>query len=217
MKTPEYQKILGYQLRVSLSNLKCLWTPNRQAQYLLNTGVIWPLSVDTAVWPNEKDEYLLSQIFYDHDTIPNGLNLFDIHKNNNSFAFNNKKNKPIVVAISFLHDNAEYLIEQHKINLSAIKEKQKYKLLHFIGFDVCNTWLLSGLMNCGIRGPNHEMLRNVFGQSLNRYGLFDDIDKAAHFSIEISKIIPEHAPFFPSGLFVLSLCHEVFLETQNSL
>jgi len=169
---------------------------------LLDATTSYPLSADVAVWPSAEDDSQAPQIFYDYNITSNGLNLFNLRENcDRSFIIRNA-NESIVIAIGFSSDDARHLIGKHKIDFSIANNEIENNKLFLLGFDVCNSWLLSGLMNYGIDYYKHKKLKEIFGQSLNRYGLFCSFDIAVNFSAEINNIASGHAPFLPSGLFV---------------
>ena len=71
----------------------------------------------------------------------------------------------------------------------------------WLGYDVSDGFLLSGLSNCGYREEESEELKKEFGGNLNQYHLFDDLDAAREFREIRNEQVPEHAPFFVYGLW----------------
>jgi hypothetical protein len=174
-------------------------------KYLLNSETNFPLSVDTSVWPSVKSDLRADEIFYDYDVVSNGLNLFNLRDDQYKPLTTHNINKSIVIAIGFCPKDAQHLIKQHKINFSPTNDKIQKKLLHFLGYDICDNWLISGLMNCGLDKSNHDRLKSVFKRYLNNYGLFYDFNIAMQFASEINNIISGHIPFIPSGLFAFDI------------
>jgi hypothetical protein len=72
----------------------------------------------------------------------------------------------------------------------------------FLGFDVADPGI-SGLTNCGYDPIERDTLAGQFGHDLNRFHLFDDIDRAFEFRTITSARVPEHAPFFVIGLWLI--------------
>ncbi len=62
--------------------------------------------------------------------------------------------------------------------------------------------MLSGLSNCGFEGER-EALREDWGPHLNDYHLFEDAESALAFRPVANRIVPEHAPFFVYGLWLI--------------
>lgn len=66
----------------------------------------------------------------------------------------------------------------------------------FLGYDIADAWLLSGLTNCThVRSPEFMELRNRFCPRVNRYHLFDSKDDAIEFRSAADVCFPDHAPF----------------------
>lgn len=73
----------------------------------------------------------------------------------------------------------------------------------FLGYDVADAGLTSGLMNCGYT-DDATQLREHWARHLNRCHLFSDRARALHFLRITSERVPEHAPFFVYGLYLLN-------------
>jgi hypothetical protein len=75
----------------------------------------------------------------------------------------------------------------------------------FLGYDVSDKWLLSGLSNCGY-GTNEteiQILRETDASSLNEHHLFDAIKPAVDFMQVSDERVRAHAPFFVFGLWLI--------------
>lgn len=72
----------------------------------------------------------------------------------------------------------------------------------FLGYDVAdgNT---SGLSNCDYDEAEVTDLRRVWGPKLNDHGLFTEIPDALTFRTLADLRIPEHAPFWVFGLWMM--------------
>lgn len=73
----------------------------------------------------------------------------------------------------------------------------------FLGYDVADSFLTSGLMNCGYANEAAE-LRERWARHLNLHHLFSERARALHFCRITNERIPEHAPFFVYGLYRLN-------------
>jgi hypothetical protein len=74
-----------------------------------------------------------------------------------------------------------------------------------LGYDVCDQWLLSGLSNCGY-GTNEseiQILRETYTSDLNEHHLFDALKPAVDFMHLSDERVPEHAPFFVFGIWLI--------------
>jgi hypothetical protein len=73
----------------------------------------------------------------------------------------------------------------------------------FLGFDVTDSGI-SGLSNCGYDESERERFAAQWGCHLNRYHLFEDLERAFEFKRITNARIPEHAPFFVIGLWLIA-------------
>ena len=73
----------------------------------------------------------------------------------------------------------------------------------FLGYDVADYWLLSGLTNCGYKPEEAASLAPVWVPRLNDWHLFDDPDDAETFAEVMDQRVPEHAPFYAHGIYQL--------------
>jgi hypothetical protein len=71
----------------------------------------------------------------------------------------------------------------------------------FLGFDVGDGGLLSGLMNCGYEDDERKTLTEEWDPRLNEHHLFIDAESAFAFRLLTNERVPEHAPFFVYGVW----------------
>jgi hypothetical protein len=72
----------------------------------------------------------------------------------------------------------------------------------FLGFDITDSGI-SGLSNCGYEDSERARLAAEWGPDLNRYHLFESIERAFEFRALTNARVPEHAPFFVIGLWLI--------------
>jgi len=202
--TKHSEDILGWQLREPAGRVQSLWDVERRERYLLAPNIRLPLSVDKRVWPLADLPEVASFIFEDFTDVPNeapnGLDVFQLRKDMPQSLW--APGDYQIVGIGMQHDIAEGFREKNFImRPTVVKIPLVVKCL--LGFDVCDRWLLSGLMNCGFEAADQKRLREAYAGSLNAYGLFDQVETAAAFAVEINQFVPEHAPFVPASLFTL--------------
>ena len=77
---------------------------------------------------------------------------------------------------------------------------QKWK---FLGYDIADLAETSGLTNCSIEEGKKVEHRSRWGGHLNRYHLFEDFSQAQAFKDYCNQSVPEHAPFFVFGLWLI--------------
>jgi hypothetical protein len=73
-----------------------------------------------------------------------------------------------------------------------------------LGYDIADDVFLSGLSNCGYTDAEKAALRPRWAARLNRFHLLDQVDAASEFKALTEARVPEHAPFFIFGLYLLS-------------
>jgi hypothetical protein len=73
----------------------------------------------------------------------------------------------------------------------------------FLGFDVTDPGI-SGLSNCGYDDTERESLAAAWAHRLNRYHLFESLEAAFEFRTLTNARVPEHAPFFVIGLWLIA-------------
>lgn len=197
-------RFIGYDLRVSIRDVAAQWDDSRREAFLLRVDAPIPLSVD---WPCLTDAA--------RDV------LFDTY----GFGFVGlTARQPIpedpsatVVAISMYPDRwteqqcdqwNELVTDVRGVNIG-LKEMNSREIVppstsefHFLGYDVGDWGLISGLSNCGFGAeePVAEY-RKHWAPKLNTHHLFDDIDDAHAFVEFANRRVPEHAPFFVFGLW----------------
>jgi len=75
----------------------------------------------------------------------------------------------------------------------------------FLGYDVSDQWLLSGLSNCGY-GTNEskiQILRETYASDLNEHHLFASIKPAVDFMHVSDERVQANAPFFVFGIWLI--------------
>jgi hypothetical protein len=73
----------------------------------------------------------------------------------------------------------------------------------FLGFDVADPGI-SGLSNCGYDDTERDTLATEWAHHLNRNHLFDSLERAFAFRSLTNTRVPEHAPFFVIGLWLIA-------------
>jgi hypothetical protein len=199
--------LLGFQLRVTLSQLK-QWDSERRETYLLRENIKHPLSIDRAVWPEYDNKDVLSSFFSDYCVgvycAPNGLNIYNI-KTPTLLDQISDHAETILIGLTIINDTVNHAQElKSKHSILDIPYSFEHLLRSdwaCLGYDVADYWLYSGLMNCGYN-PNHKTdLSKRFANALNEYGLFMSTEIAQEFRIYCESNIKEHMPFAVYGLW----------------
>ncbi|MBA3874887.1 MAG: hypothetical protein H0X30_37650 [Anaerolineae bacterium] len=206
------EAMVGFDVREIQSNFAEMWTPDRQALYLLRTDLDKPLSTDDMVWlrvfrnvkvdlPTWVWEPVLVSARIDlpawvgprHDTWEN-------LKQMQAFMVEHRAElSPMrywTIAITQCVSPEEVAAWYPIVPPDVAPEWT------FLGYDVSDYFLLSGLMNCGYQTEDGD-LKGQWAHKLNRYHLFDKMDDALAFAQFSDGRVKEHAPFFAYGIYVI--------------
>lgn len=170
-----FEHLLGFGARESWQTFEDTWPPDRQALYLLRTDLDKPLSTDTLVWA------ALSK------TLDLQSRLEDLH---HSLAQSELGKPYCIIAITQVS-----VLEESISSFDPGWQR--------LGYDVSDTWRLSGLSNCGYLSDEIDDLREEWGPHLNLYHLFEDVERAWDFRSLTNWRVPEHAPFYVYGLYLV--------------
>lgn len=72
---------------------------------------------------------------------------------------------------------------------------------YFIGYDIADIGITSGLSNCGYSENEPKHCKEKYLPFLNNHGLFDDFEIALDFLDYTNNRVKDHAPFYIYGLY----------------
>ena len=182
----------GADVRESCAQPDNDWTQDRREGFLLRLDVIRPLSVDPNVWGlarrpvDEKTGTPLPWI-----SIDDALHKYVAWADSNATA----------IAIGVVAEDAadeSILATTTGVDAELVTAPDWV----FLGFDVADG-STSGLSNCGYDASEARILRPVWGPRLNEHGLFVDIADALSFRRLTNERVPEHAPFYVYGIWMV--------------
>ena len=178
------EETIGFDLRSTVSDPS--WTADRRTVFLLRRDVASVRSVDTLVW--ERPRGL--------PPVPEGLwpSLSDLFAAAGALAHADA----VAVRIRALEDEEERRTPESAGTIGPASER--YDLL---GYDVADYYLLSGLTNCGYSPGETASLAPAWAPLLNEWHLFGNAEDATAFAAVTAKRVPEHAPFYPYGIYQL--------------
>jgi len=179
------------------------WPQQRQNEYLIKRNIEKPLSVDKTVWQSVFDIHPIPTLPDFHGRVHSLWE--DIVQMQQYFTYISKVSQPSwTIAVTLRLDlltidekNAWGTLDFVSFNLTNYSTK-------FIGYDVADRFLLSGLMNCGYNESDRATLEQNWGEHLNIYHLFTDYDLANEFKQLTNHEVEEHAPFFVYGLYLIN-------------
>lgn len=174
------------------------WDEKRRGDYLFRPDVVRPLSIDQRVWRPSVEAHDSPSRFWD--------DLVHLQE-----VVHARPERSWIVALGLslsVCSPEEAAAVEPFIPLGASGQVHTVDARWaFLGYDVADLGgSISGLMNCGFL-PGHEdvaALRSAWGPKLNSRHLFDDLADAVAFKDFSNQRVPEHAPFFVNGLWLLS-------------
>jgi hypothetical protein len=199
-------RLLGFDIRLSPDDyLESAWDKERRLSYLLRPKTEWPLSVDTLVWPSvffPKIYGTQPLIAVDPETAISGFWL-NLQLMGAAFASAWKRQTlGIPIGIHLFAEEGlsadqfgSLVLETHPIPEECPEGSG------FLGYDVADSGLISGLCNCGfLPGPEKNRWQAEWEDHLNEFGLLRTLDAALGFRDATDQRVPEHAPFYVFGI-----------------
>lgn len=182
-----------------------MWTEARRRTYLYRLDVAQPFSADSTAWPSifAPDAPETKARFGYQDTWAS----LDALRAASQQHFHHHGLTPAhTIAITLMlgeysqadRDDWEHIIPPPTPD-------RRSESWPFLGFDVCDKWLLSALMNYGF-SPKDDVLvlRATWGPRLNRFHLFDDLQDAIAFKqLSDRRLNKDHCPCFVFGLWAV--------------
>ncbi len=151
------ERIIGYDAREYWVPVEQSWSEERKQGFLYRLDVLKPLSVDTLVWPtifeSEGRPEPWGRIGFQNCW----ADLLDL-RHAATLAFQEKSMRAWrTVAITLLLD--PYNQDEQELwssRLPPVNPEQRGTDWVFLGYDVADQWMLSGLSNCGFRAGLDE-------------------------------------------------------------
>ncbi|MFN7995497.1 MAG: hypothetical protein U0Q18_17940 [Bryobacteraceae bacterium] len=211
----EQEALLGYDAReIGVSGIRRLEQAGYQAtQYLLRTDIEDVLSADTMIWPSIFGPTLATS---DGPVLPApewiGMNApfwEDLNALRNAIPSGFGRTRSLQIIAATWHSDSgfeEEATQPGKIqgpHVSPTTPQNRDPDWRFLGFDITDPGI-SGLSNCGYEEIERDRLAAQWGPRLNRFHLFDSLDCAFEFRKLTNARVPEHAPFFVLGLWVVT-------------
>jgi hypothetical protein len=196
------ERLLGYDAREMWLNYQDNWSQEHRNGYLLRENLTKPLSTDNMVW----DEVTELCEIKTPDWIGANSIWEDLEHLEGFLGKHKQLVKPYwIILITWLSESPKnYKSEYNAPCFLPVKPAKKEDSWKFLGYDISDGWLLSGLMNCGYTPPDDiESLRKKWSMHLNEYHLFEDFDIAREFRDHTDVRVKEHAPFSVYGIYLV--------------
>ena len=169
-----------------------------QVDRFLLRGVPSVLSVDTNIWPSVADRSDRPQWIGAND--PFWEDLAKLREHVATIA------EPHWIIAATWHktpfkerDDLPY-VGPHEVPTQPSSRDPAWR---FLGYDISDG-STSGLSNCGYNADEMSRLRPIWEPLLNDHHLFDDLDRAVEYRALTDTRVPEHAPFFVIGLWLVA-------------
>lgn len=164
------------------------WSGDRKRRFLLKNNINPPRSVDMAIWDDFDKKHSEFQTC-DVDCHPD----FELADDHSTLLIS----MPVTDYRHFFSylDNSEIYWPQwiQCLNTDAIQ-------LDFLGYDVADFMLMSGINNCGYEVGDRKLFEQYIPY-INEYGLVSDLDAADSIRKLNDQRVPEHAPFYIFGIY----------------
>lgn len=190
------------------------WGTERKENWLLRSDVARPLSTDCMVWPSvfDVDDRLIR---------PEWVGL--VQDMWNSLAALGEcldeqwksgwKPCRIIAVTLDMRTCTDGEMQQWQDVLDPTSPSELDQTWEFLGYDVADRWLLSGLSNCTDSGESDFVaLRARFGPKLNPNHLLSKKEDALEFKSVSNDRVPDHAPFYLYKLWLIAENRERFLD-----
>ncbi len=198
--------LLGFDAREMGLDPQEYWSDSRKKMYLLRYDVVRPLSTDTSVW---RDVFAADTSLQRPQWTGPIQSLWDNLATFQEYldtAWSDRALPYWIIAVTLQEDvhDSEDLLEWYA-RASNINPSLRDPAWTFLGYDVSDQWLLSGLSNCGYGTNESEIqsFRETYASSLNEHHLFDSIKPAVDFMHFSDERVREHAPFFVFGIWLI--------------
>jgi|SRR5215213_2515604 len=209
------ERIVGFDAREMWLDPTASWSEKRRTGFLFRPDVPKPLSTDTAVWPSvfDMNDNTRPPDCFGHQDLCEELATVQSHLRDRSSV---RAGHSYLVAITvFLESTKHTEAQEWDALLTATVPAVRENSWSFLGFDVSDQWLLSGLSNCGFLPEVEDVsdLKRTWGPQLNQRHLFDSLAPATAFKNLSNERVKEHAPFYVFGVWLI----EEYLKLDEEL
>lgn len=201
---PVQGRLIGFDAREMWQEFHIAWPQERKDQYLLRQDIKKPLSTDTMVWQSVLEATDALDIPVDRGALSlwGGLGVLKDYLKAQSITTH-----LFFWTIGITLVSGEFGAGQEEMGYPTLDTlglpagSENWTLL---GYDVADPFLLSGLSNCGYLEEEKQRFVEQWGKHLNHYHLFSEVGPAVEFKEVSDRRVPEHAPFFVYGLYLIA-------------
>ena len=175
------------------------WTASRREAFLLREDVNQPLAVDQTAWasalPENEDAW--------RGVLGHWSNLDKLRQRCRTLPASTSARWEVAITFRLDATSPEKGAEWVQQNLEPTQPATIQCDWEFLGLDVADGWLLSGLSNCAYEPGLRASWQASWSQHLNEHHLFASLEKAREFAVAVGRRVPSHAPFFVFGLYLV--------------
>ncbi len=221
--------LLGFDAREMWLDVAEYWPEERKRRFLLRRDIVKPLSTDILVWRSVFDvEQTLNRPQWTGPIQELWEDLATLQAYMDT-AWSERTLPSWIIAVTLQEDvcESEDLLEWYArasniiddtvpgvlplsgdllewyARASRIIPALRDPAWAFLGYDVSDKWLLSGLSDCGTNETEIQILRETYASDLNEHHLFDAIKPAVDFMHVSDERVRAHAPFFVFGIWLI--------------
>jgi len=221
--------LLGFDAREMWLDVAEYWPEERKRRFLLRRDIVKPLSTDILVWRSVFDvEQTLNRPQWTGPIQELWEDLATLQAYMDT-AWSERTLPYWIIAVTLQEDvcESEDLLEWYArasniiddtvpgvlplsgdllewyARASSIIPALRDPAWAFLGYDVSDKWLLSGLSDCGTNETEIQILRDTYASDLNEHHLFDAIKPAVDFMHVSDERVRAHAPFFVFGIWLI--------------
>ena len=200
--------LLGFDARemwlpfTSRGNREGGWTQQQKSEWLLRADVDRPLSVDYLVWTSvfSPGAGLVPSWVYGDSVQGIWSKLSELYASLPESLQQESAGRYWIIGINVEGRGALDPAWNDIMTVPAVIQED----WEFLGYDVADRWLLSGLSNCThVSEKDFDDLRRRFLDHINSYHLFTDYRVACKFRSLSGRRVPDHKPFYVFGLWHL--------------
>lgn len=198
---PKNEVLLGFDVRELWVPLSEQWPPSRVQMYCLHEVTSKPLSTDHLVWPSVFE--IVSSECHPHTGFSGRLwtSLSEMLACFKRLKID-RETRAIAIALVWDSHASNNSTMWSSLILPTAPEKVDPAWL-FLGYDVSDQWLLSGLSNCGYSRNERQMLQAHWSSKLSDSHLLRNRRDALRFIQVCNARVPEHAPFFAYAIYAI--------------
>jgi len=206
--------IVGFDIRTcNPATLEMVWGPEERKYFLLRPEIACPISVDTAVTRSIFE-------FEADATSETGLGPIVIegegaHQCALRLWANLRNMKDTAVAAGMPTENVKVIAITALDTEVLLRNDQQWREIlnedvspnnitsdwKFLGLDVADIDLTSGLSNCTFDLRRDKSFISEWSKRINKHGLIENQKEAEAFAMLLNENVPEHAPFALYGIY----------------